>query len=113
MKRRKIIAGAVLLVVITSVLTFYLTRLIPLAYGGAVIVPREEYELMQQYSKLFQVKNILTNDYVDKIDQSKLVDGSIKGLASSLGDPYTVYMDKKTIKTLRHRRQVPMQVSAS
>ncbi|MBP2071014.1 S41 family peptidase [Thermoanaerobacterium butyriciformans] len=95
MKRKRIIAGAVLLVFISSMLTFYLTRLIPLAYGEAVIIPREEYELMQQYSKLFQVKNILTNDYVDKIDQSKLVDGSIKGLASSLGDPYTVYMDKK------------------
>ncbi|SNX54610.1 S41 family peptidase [Thermoanaerobacterium sp. RBIITD] len=95
MNRRKIFTGAVLLVLITSILTFYLTKGIPLIFGGSAIVPRQEYELMKQYNKLFQVKNILNNDYVDKIDQSKLVDGSIKGLASSLGDPYTVYMDKK------------------
>ncbi|AEF16570.1 MULTISPECIES: S41 family peptidase [Thermoanaerobacterium] len=95
MNKKRMVAGAVLLVFVSSIMTFYLTRLVPLAYGGSVIVPREEYNLIKQYSKLFQVENILTNDYVDKIDQSKLVDGSIKGLASSLGDPYTVYMDKK------------------
>jgi carboxyl-terminal processing protease len=96
MTRRKIYTGAVILVIITSLITFILTNSLSLILpGGRVIVSRNEYSLMKQYQKLFEVRGILKNAYVDKIDTSKLVDGSIKGMASSLNDPYTVYFDKK------------------
>lgn len=96
MSKRRIYTGAVVLVLITSIVTFIISNLLSLALpNGKVIVPRDEYDLMKQYSKLFETRQILIDRYVDKIDPSKLVDGSIKGIASSLNDPYTVYMDKK------------------
>lgn len=96
MSKRKIYTGAAILVLITSIITFFISNSLSLILpNGKVIIPRDEYNLMKQYSKLFEARQILINGYVDKIDPSKLVDGSIKGMASSLNDPYTVYMDKK------------------
>lgn len=96
MSKRKIYTGAVVLVLITSIITFIISNSLSLVLpNGKVIVSRDEYNLMKQYSKLFEVRQTLINGYVDKIDPTKLVDGSIKGMANSLNDPYTVYMDKK------------------
>jgi len=63
--------------------------------NGKVIVSREEYRLIKEYNKLFDVEKILKNRYVDKVDFSALLEGAIKGMANSLEDPYTVYMNKK------------------
>ena len=47
-----------------------------------------------------EVWNELKQNYVDKakIKDKDLFYGSLKGLAASLGDPYTVFMDPKTAK---------------
>ncbi len=47
------------------------------------------------YSKLDQVRKDLEKMYDGNVDESKLIDGALKGMADSLGDPYTVYMDEK------------------
>jgi len=96
MSKRKIYSGAIALILITSIITFFLTNTISIILpDGKVIISRQDYDLMQQYKKLFEERQILLNGYVDEINPSVLYNGSLKGMANSLNDPYTVYMDKK------------------
>ncbi|ADH61456.1 carboxyl-terminal protease [Thermoanaerobacter mathranii subsp. mathranii str. A3] len=94
-KKRFYILLAALLIV-TNVITFVLANAISVVLpNGKVIVSREEYRLIKKYNKLFDIEKILKNRYVDKVDFSALLEGAIKGMANSLEDPYTVYMNKK------------------
>lgn len=49
-------------------------------------------------SKVAQAFDLISNRYVEKVDQEKLVEGAIQGMLSVLHDPYSVYMDKDTAK---------------
>src|SRR5436190_2135773 len=46
------------------------------------------------FSQFWDVWRILQSDYVDpsKVKQDEMVYGAIKGMTSSLGDPYTMYL---------------------
>lgn len=91
-KAAAIIIAAVLL---TNVLTFVAVNSVTLTVGEKVVVPKSVYNEMLQFSKMFTVKSIIEKYYVDKVDESKLTEGAARGLASGLGDPYTVYWDPK------------------
>lgn len=58
------------------------------------------------FGQFWEVWQILERDYLDttKIDREKMVFGAIRGLASSLGDPYTVFLppeqDKRAAEDL-------------
>lgn len=94
-KKRFYVLLAVLLIV-TNVFTFFIANTVSVALpGGKVIVSREDYRLLNQYKKLFEVGKILESRYVDKVNPSTLLEGALKGMAGSLQDPYTVYMNKK------------------
>jgi len=94
--KRKIVLGAIALVVITVLLTVSVLSFfdIPLP-GGKVLVSREEYKSYKDFRKLLTVRNIIDGNFIGTYDQSKLLDSAIKGYVSALGDPYTVYMDQK------------------
>lgn len=52
-------------------------------------------------NKLMKIKQLLMDNYIDKIDKSKeekMEDAEIRGMVDSLGDPYTVYMNAKEYK---------------
>lgn len=48
--------------------------------------------------KVEQAYSLIFNSYVEKVEEKKLVEGAIKGMLSTLDDPYSVYMDKETAK---------------
>lgn len=50
---------------------------------------------IDKFQKLFAIRDELYLKYNGEIDEQKLVDGAIKGMTESLGDPYTVYMNKE------------------
>lgn len=50
--------------------------------------------------KLFRAALVVKGQYVGNVDGVKLMNGSIKGLVGSLGDPYSVYMDPKMYSEL-------------
>lgn len=55
----------------------------------------------RQFDKLLMIKQLLVENYIDKIDkakEAKMADAEIRGMVDSLGDPYTVYMDAKEYK---------------
>ncbi|MCX7831568.1 MAG: S41 family peptidase [Actinobacteria bacterium] len=53
------------------------------------IRPDEELDLVER------VINIVEDEYVEKVNREKLVQGAAKGVVDSLGDPYSHYLDKK------------------
>ncbi|EGD49839.1 carboxyl-terminal protease [Thermoanaerobacter ethanolicus JW 200] len=90
-----------MLLIVTNVITFMLANAVSVALpNGKVLVSREEYQLIEEYNKLFDIEKILENRYVDKVNSSVLLEGAMKGMANSLGDPYTVYMNKKSFLIL-------------
>lgn len=44
------------------------------------------------FDPLIDVKRILAERYVDKVDERKLQEGAISGMIEALGDPYTVFV---------------------
>lgn len=48
--------------------------------------------------KIERAYELITNEYVEKVDREKLLEGAIQGMLSTLNDPYSVYMDKQTAK---------------
>ena len=55
--------------------------------------------------KFNQVRNILKNDYYQNVDENKLLEGAINGLAESLEDPYTVYFNKDQMQSFLEKSQ--------
>lgn len=51
---------------------------------------------MPDLAKIAQAYQLIKSSYVRKVDEKTLVEGAIKGMVSTLDDPYSVYMDKET-----------------
>jgi carboxyl-terminal processing protease len=86
------IAGWVSLGVLAGALTT--VSLQTVARGGISPLPLEE---IQQLSAVF---GIVKTDYVEAVDDKKLITDAISGMVSSL-DPHSQYFDKKSFKEFR------------
>lgn len=53
------------------------------------------YEAPTDWSALNEVYNKLATNYDGELDKKAMIEGAKKGLTESLGDVYTVYMDKE------------------
>ncbi|MBV4449157.1 S41 family peptidase [Clostridium tyrobutyricum] len=85
-KKKKWIFGIVFIIIATNIATMFGT------YSFWQI--REE-NAISKFEKIFEVRNTLYKYYDGKIDDSVLLEGALKGMTSSLKDPYTVFMNKK------------------
>jgi carboxyl-terminal processing protease len=56
-----------------------------------VLVTREQYEIIERYERLQFVLDIVNDNYYLETDQDALLTGAVRGLLSSLDDPYTFY----------------------
>lgn len=50
--------------------------------------------------RLFGSMRLVETYYVKDVDTTKMVDGAIKGMVSSLDDPHSIYLDQKLYKEL-------------
>ena len=64
------------------------------ARGGLTPLPLEE---LQQLAAVF---GMVKSDYVEPVDEKKLISDAISGMVSSL-DPHSAYFDKKSFKEFR------------
>lgn len=54
-----------------------------------------------RYSKIVaNVLNYVQQNYVDEIDPSVLYEGAMKGMMDAMGDPYTIYLDTDSLRSL-------------
>ena len=88
MSRRKIILGAVALVMATVVLTTSAFVYVLHVYAGDAA----------STLRLFRAMQIIKSRYVENTSADTLLTGAIKGMVSSLGDPHSIYMDPKMVK---------------
>jgi len=88
LSRRKIIVGAILLVVFTFITTT----------GGFLYLLNGYSTDVISAMKFFRALQIVQTRYVEAVPTESLIAGAVKGMVSSLGDPHSVYMDAKMFK---------------
>lgn len=99
MNKKKWIGFTVAIILLTNVMTFYVSYKWSLALpNGKVNLTRAEYDEFKKFGKLFTVKDKLNEYYDGKINDADLVEGAVKGMTASLNDPYTVFMNQKEWK---------------
>jgi carboxyl-terminal processing protease len=89
----------------TVFLKYILIGLAVLLIGGTLVGRGvAQSGLERRLETYLQVLDIVKHDYVDKdVDDQKLVYGSIRGLLSSLDDPYTRFVEPKAYKEMKMR----------
>lgn len=98
MEKKKIIVIVAILLVITNISTAVLTGLgVKLISGLSINSSGVSLSEVQKYNK---VKRLLKGEFIENVDDNKLMEGSVRGLAESVDDPYTQYMDKKEYESL-------------
>jgi carboxyl-terminal processing protease len=93
--KKKWIAWTVVIVLATNILTYYGTRRLSLVLPNGKLIGAQQYSDASTFQKLFDVRSLLYKLYDGNINDNTLVEGAIKGMASSLNDPYTVFMNKQ------------------
>ncbi len=63
----------------------------------------DNMQSVDELSKISQAYQLIQDQYVQKIDDNKLIEGAIQGMLDSLDDPYSVYMDKETVEEFTHQ----------
>jgi carboxyl-terminal processing protease len=67
----------------------------------------------EQFRPFWQVYNLIQDNYVDpegdELDQTKLIDGAIKGMVESLGDEFSGYMDAELFPVVNQELEGEIQ----
>ena len=50
--------------------------------------------------KFLRALSIVRGSFIENVDYNKLYEGAIKGMVNALGDPYSVYLDDESFKSL-------------
>lgn len=88
MSRRKILFGAVLLVLVT----FFATT------AGFLYLMNAWSSDVVSTLRVLRALQVVKSRYVEDVSVDTLMAGSIKGMVNSLNDPHSIYMDNKMLK---------------
>lgn len=93
MKQRNVLILVILwLLVMVSVVASALTLLASGNSGaGMRWVSREEYQMIDRYARLEEVRSRLAEGYFQEVSDETLMIGALKGMMASVNDPYTFY----------------------
>lgn len=101
--------GAAVIIVITaffsSFLTLSVSRYIEVERGDRVIITRDQFELIQDYRRLDEVRKVLEADHLIAPDREAMLTGAIKGMVEALGDPYTYFFTPQEYRDFVARAQ--------
>ena len=70
--------------------------------GAASVVLQNLTGSSSESLRLLRTMHLLKNNYNGETDTHTLFDGAIKGMVESVGDPYTVYLNKKDYEQLNN-----------
>ena len=91
--------AAVMIAVVSSTLTLLLSgRAGQNMVADSHWVSQEEYDRLQRYSRLDEVRALLLRDYYKDLDEDQLLLGAIRGMTGAVGDPYTFYYTPEELK---------------
>ncbi len=101
-KKKKIlkvisVIGIVLIIILSFFLGNYISRLgIVFGKNGDVYSSvLKDINDVEKYETLFEVREDLITLYDGELDDKVMLEGAVKGMVNSLGDPYTVYMNSE------------------
>lgn len=101
--KKKAAIGAILLILITSISTFVASNMIQISVKEKVVITKKEYndltKVYKKYSKNVLLEDIIKEYYLRDVDDETLLEGQLRGLFASMGDPYSVYMPKDEFKS--------------
>jgi carboxyl-terminal processing protease len=98
-KKKAVVIGIVL-VLVTSILTFMITNTFEVVLGERVVVSKADYENLKDVEKLLGLKEYVKKNYVEGAKDDSLMEGAMKGVFEALGDPYSVYMSASEFKSM-------------
>ena len=90
-----IVAVTLIVAVSAAAIVFYSVHTEQNRYEIILDAETVDYENVVKFNR---VMGIIKKDFYQKVDVNKMLEGAIYGLAESLGDPYTVYFDKKQME---------------
>ena len=94
-----LIWGALMIAVISSTATLLVSGRAGRGEGeNRRWVTQAEYDTIQRYSRLDEVRQSLMKDYYKALDEDELVLGAIRGMTGATGDPYTFYYTPEELK---------------
>ena len=102
MPRRKAIIGAVLLVLLTGLLTNRVDYLLAKHRDTRL---KTGTPLPGDLARLERVIEEIQRNYVKEVDRSTLLKGAISGMVEALDDPYSMYMDSSHYQDLKIHTQ--------
>lgn len=79
--------------------------ILPITSVSAVQSSLEKVNDTENFKKVLEIREMLYRWYDGEIDDSKLAEGAIKGMVSSLGDQYTYYMNEKEFSDFKEKSQ--------
>lgn len=71
--------------------------------GNAFVVTEKERQLIDRYSRLDEVREILEDEYYLPLEEESLVQGAIDGMLASLEDPYSFYYTPADMEAMNNR----------
>ena len=91
--------AAVMIAVLSSTVTLLLAgRNSQLQLTNLRWVTQNEYDAVQRYRRLDEVRETLIQEYYQDLDEETLVLGAIRGMTGSIGDPYTFYYTPEELR---------------
>ena len=102
--KRNALLGAVLLVILTVMITLTVGNIRALQVGDKVIISQRMYQNLQDDTeglyKLNHLKQFLLEEYYQELDEEILIDGALRGMFEAVEDPYTSYLDGQDYSNL-------------
>jgi carboxyl-terminal processing protease len=106
LNKKKVIAIVAILLIVTNVSTAILTGLgVKVITGLSMNSRGASFSEIQKYNK---VKSLLKGEFIENVDDNKLLEGSIRGLAESLDESLT---ELSLEVSLPESLEVPLEVS--
>ena len=91
----------IIIIIMTSLIVGVSTGVIVYSnYAKETSGIKDDNQYISEFKKAY---NNIINGYVEKVDESKLIDAAIEGMYDYLGDPYTNYIDETNTDDLTDR----------
>ena len=88
---KKLIVGVIIIALISSLGTIF----------GICFALRIDAKSAVNLSRLITAMNFIELQYVNEVEQNKLIDGAISGMVRSLGDPHSIYLEPRLYSQLK------------
>lgn len=90
-RRTVVIIAMAWMLIITVVVTAFVTAALVGNGEATRLVSQEDYESLERYRRLEEVYDTLIQDYYVPLDEETLVTGAVRGMMEAVEDPYTFY----------------------